>query len=102
MTEHLLSAVIFVPLLGALIALFAPEKAAKVICTIFAVLAFAVSIPLATGYSNRAQPTFKTYVEKSVLPGAFNTYDIVKEPQQKAALARLEVEEEVRFLDHRI
>ncbi len=94
MNEHLLSAVIFVPLLGALIALFAPEKAAKWICTVFAVLAFAASIPLATGFSNPERPSFKTYVEKSVIPQTFADCGITEEAQQKAAMERLRAEKD--------
>lgn len=101
MNEHLLSAVIFVPMLGALIALLAPEKAAKWICTVFAVLAFLVSIPLATGYSNHSLPGFKRYVTESVLPQAFAAHDINQPAQQQAALARLRADKETRSLFER-
>jgi NADH-quinone oxidoreductase subunit M len=102
MTEHLLSAVIFVPMIGALIALFAPEKAAKWICTLFAVLAFAVSIPLATGYGNHSLPGFKKYVEETVLPETFERHGINEPSQRDAALARLRAEKERLVLDQRI
>jgi NADH-quinone oxidoreductase subunit M len=102
MSEHLLSAVIFVPLLGALIALLLPERAAKIVCTLFALATFLVSIPLATGYSNRAQPTLREFIEKTVLQDAYRAHDLTKEAQQKAALARLEAEEEARFIDKRL
>ncbi|HZU99144.1 MAG TPA: NADH-quinone oxidoreductase subunit M, partial [Planctomycetota bacterium] len=102
MSEHLLSAVIFVPLLGALIALLLPERAAKIVCTLFALAAFLVSIPLATGYSNRAQPSLREFIEKNVLHDAYLAHDLTKEAQQKAALARLEAEEEARFIDKRL
>ncbi|MEZ0228367.1 MAG: NuoM family protein [Planctomycetota bacterium] len=92
--EHILSAVIFVPMLGALIALFAPEKAAKWICTIFAVLAFLVSIPLATGFQQPDAPSFKTFVEQRVLPEALKRHGITQPAQQDAALALLKVEKE--------
>jgi len=97
MSEHLLSAVIFVPLLGALVALFAPERAAKVICTLFALVALVLSIPLATDYNSKAlrfgpgsrdanRPTTANYYEDTILRSAFDEHGIVGDNQKQAAL----------------
>src|SRR5437899_533251 len=102
MNEHLLSAVIFLPMLGALAALFAPERAAKWICMVFALLALAASIPLATGFGKPDLPSYKQYVEQSVLPQAYTRHGLNKESQQTAALARMRAEKEENALRLRL
>lgn len=101
MYEHILSAVIFVPMLGALIALFAPEKAAKWICTVAALIAFAVSIPLATGFGKPDLPNFKTYVNQTALPEALRKHSFSDPAEQRAVLARVRAEKEHRYAEAR-
>src|SRR5579871_6695506 len=92
--EHLISAVIFLPLLGVLFALFASERLAKWICTAFAVAAFIASVPLATNYRSENAVPLNTFYEKSILPKAFQDHGITDEVQKKRVRDRLRAEKD--------
>src|SRR3954452_22537709 len=94
--EYLLTAVIALPLIGAVLALFASEKAAKWICTIFAALAFFVSIPLATGY--RDAVPLDAYYKESVLKRAYSEYGIDSDPKREAVHDRMVWEKKAHTL----
>jgi NADH-quinone oxidoreductase subunit M len=95
--EYLLTAVIALPLIGAGLALFANERAAKVICTLFAFLAFAASIPLATGY--RDAVPLDVYYRETVLKNAFTDAGFVKADQCDIVQKRMTWEKRARVLD---
>lgn len=98
--EYLLTAVIALPLIGAALALFASERAAKVICTLFALLAFIASVPLATGY--RDAVSLETYYNESVLKKAYADYNIDSDPKREAVHDRMVWEKRARILDARL
>ena len=95
--EYLLTAVIALPLIGAALALFASERAAKVICTLFAALAFFASIPLATGY--RDAVPLDVYYNESVLKKAYADYGIDSDPKRDSAHDRMVWEKRAHVLE---
>jgi NADH-quinone oxidoreductase subunit M len=109
--EHLISAVIFLPLLGALIALFLPERAAKVVCTLFALITLVVSVPLATGIGKAipfgkgaadAKAPSVTFFDSSILPHAFEEHGIEAGAKADAVLNRMKAEKESNVLAERL